>query len=184
MRSWTFCRGRLTAIVCMLTAMLLGCSDDDKARISGGQVSLAGADGAAIEGLIFDFPDATIFGFPGQTATLEIGDDATTFILTLSGGTVINGTITNGAIAVVSCRLTQNPQEVGAGAAQFDRAYDSCQGTVNAADEIEFGRSGPGTVILSFGTTGATPVASEPENVTLNVNDDGTVTINNNTTPI
>lgn len=163
----------------------MGCSDDDdKALISGGQVSLAGADGAAIEGLIFDFPDATLFGFPGETATLEIGGDAATFVLTLSGGTVINGTITNGAIAVVSCRLTQNPQEVAAGAAQFDQEYDSCQGIINANDEIEFGGSGPGTVVLSFGDTGATPVASAPEDVTLNVQDDGSVTINNNTTPI
>ena len=176
--------GGTAIVVCVCVWALMGCSSDDDREISGGIVSLAGADGAALVGLTFDFPDATIFGFPGQTATLQIGADATTFTLTLSGGMVINGTITPGAIAVESCRLTQNPQEVSVGEEQFDEEYDSCAGTIDSADKIEFGSSGPGTVILSFGNTGETSVASDPEIVLLNLHDDGTVTINNNTTPI
>jgi hypothetical protein len=166
---------------------LMGCNNDDgddTIDIDGGLVSLAGSDGASLTGLTFDFPDATIFGFPGETATLRIGGNAATFTLTLSGGTVINGPITPGSIAEVSCRLTQNPREVEAGEEQFAEAYDSCEGTVDSEDEIEFGGSGPGTVILSFGNTGETAVASEPEDVLLNLHDDGTVTINDNTTPI
>jgi hypothetical protein len=187
MRHWNFRRGLLggtTIVLCVFAWALLGCNDDDDIEISGGIVSLAGDDGAALEGLTFDFPDATIFGFPGETATLAIGDNATTFTLTLSGGRVINGTITTGASAVLSCRLIQNPQEVGAADEQFDAEYDSCEGTVDSADEIEFGSSGPGTVILSFGNTEETSVASAPENVLLNLHDNETVTINNNTTPI
>jgi hypothetical protein len=187
MRHWIVRRGllgRTAVVLCVFAWALMGCSNGDDIEISDGIVSLAGADGAALEGLTFDFPDATIFGFPGETATLQIGDDAATFTLTLSGGRVINGTITTGAIAGVSCRLIQNPQEVGAEDAQFDAEYDSCEGTVDTADEIEFGSSGPGTVTLSFGNTGETSVASDPENVLLNLREDGTVTINNNTTPI
>jgi hypothetical protein len=189
MRHRNFCRGLLggTVIVMYVFAgALMGCDngDDDTIEINGGLVSLAGSDGAALTGLTFDFPNATIFGFPGETATLQIGGDAATFTLTRRGGTVINGTITPGSIAEVSCRLTQNPQEVGVGEEQFDEEYDSCEGTVDSDDEIEFGGSGPGTVILSFGNTGETPVAANPENVTINLADDGTVTLNNNATPI
>jgi hypothetical protein len=169
----------------VLAVALMGCNGGkDKVEINGGLVSLAGVDGAALAGLIFDFPDATIFGFPGESATLEIGNNAATFTLTLSGGRVINGTINDGAVAGMSCRLTQNPQEVVPGQQQFDVAYDECEGAVDSAGEIEFGGSGPGTVVLSFGNTGSAPVASAPETVTLNLSDDGQVTINNNATPI
>ena len=44
--------------------------------------------------------------------------------------------------------------------------------------------SGPGTVTLSFGRAGATAVASGPAAVILHLHEDGTVTINDNTTPI
>jgi hypothetical protein len=190
MRHWNFCRGLLGATVIVMgvfVGALMGCNNDDgddAIDIDGGLVSLAGADGAALTGLTFDFPNATIFGFPGETATLAIGGDAATFTLTLNGGTVINGTITPGSIADVSCRLRQNPREVGAEEEQFDEEYDSCEGTVDSDDDIEFGGSGPGTVILSVGNTDETPVVSNPEDVILNLADDGTVTINNNATPI
>ena len=88
---------------------LIGCGSDsgsDNTAING-LVGLAAEDGAALAGLTFDFPDATIFGFPGASATLGVGDGATTFTLTTSGGTVIHGTITNVASTAVSCRLTQ-----------------------------------------------------------------------------
>jgi hypothetical protein len=165
---------------------LMGCSSDsgsDNAVING-MVSLAAADGAALAGLAFDFPDATIFGFPGESATLGVGDDATTFTLTTSGGTVIHGTITNVGSTAVSCRLTQNLQEVGAGKAQFDETYDTCQAAVNSAGEIPFGASGPGTVTLSFGRADVTAVASGPQDVILHLHESGVVTINDNTRPI
>ena len=189
MRHWHFRRGLLGGTACMMfvfACALMGCGSDSGSdnTVINGLVGLAAEDGAALAGLTFDFPDATIFGFPGASATLGVGDGATTFTLTTSGGTVIHGTITNVASTAVSCRLTQNLQEVGAGKAQFDEAYDTCQAAVNSAGEITFGTSGPGTVTLSFGRAGATAVASGPEDVILHLREDGTVTINDNTTPI
>jgi hypothetical protein len=164
---------------------LMGCGDgNDETVISGGLVDLAAADGPSLAGLNFDFTDATIFGFPGESAILGVGADAATFTLTTSGGTVINGTIATVSSAAAACRLTQNLQEVGAGKEPFDEQYDMCQATVNAKEEIAFGASGPGTVTLNVGRTGQTSVASGPEDVILHLHDNGTVTINDNTTPI
>ena len=134
MRHWNLRRGLLGGTACMMfvfACALMGCGSDSGSgsdnTVINGLVGLAAADGAALAGLTFDFPDATIFGFPGESATLGVGDGATTFTLTTSGGTVIHGTITNVASTAVSCRLTQNLQEVGAGKAQFDEAYDTCE---------------------------------------------------------
>lgn len=170
----------------VFTCALMGCGGDGGSdnTVINGLVSLAASDGPALAGLTFDFPDATIFGFPGESATLGVGDGAITFTLTTSGGTMIHGIITSVAGAEVSCRLTQNPQEVGAGKAQFDEVYDTCEATVTSVGAIPFGASGPGTVTLSFGSAGATAVASSPEDVILLLHDNGTVTINDNTTPI
>src|SRR5215470_4920070 len=143
MRHWNFRRGLLGGTACMMfvfACALIGCGGDS--TVINGLVGLAAEDGASLAGLTFDFPDATIFGFPGESATLGVGAGATTFTLTTSGGTVIQGTITNVAGTVVSCRLTQNLQEVGAGKAQFTEVYDTCQATVNSAGEITFGASG------------------------------------------
>ena len=191
MRHWNFRRCLLGGTACMMfvfACALMGCgsdsdSDSDSTVING-LVGLAAADGAALAGLTFDFPDATIFGFPGESATLGVGDGALPFTLTTSGGTVIRGTITNVASTEVSCRLTQNLQEVGAGKAQFNEAYDTCQAAINSAGEITFGTSGPGTVTLSFARAGTTAVASGQEDVVLHLHEDGTVTINDNMTPI
>jgi hypothetical protein len=171
-------------LVC--TGILMGCdSDGDDTIEIHGLASLAAADGAALEGLVLDFPNATIFGFPGEAATLEVGDEAATFTLTTSGGTVINGTISPGAMPSVSCRLTQHAGEVGMGEDPFDEEYDACEATAASEGDIAFGSSGPGTVILSLiSRAGETPVASDPENVTLNLREDNTVTINSNETPI
>ena len=187
MRHWNFRRGLLwaTAIVGLVFAWsLMGCDDEDDTIAISGLVSLAEADGAAIEGLTFDFSEATIFGFPGESATLAIGDAAATFTLTTSGGTVINGTITKETGVTTSCRLAQNPGEVGVGEERFDEEYNTCRGTVTSAGELAFGSSGAGTVILSMSRAGETPVASDPEDVILNLNENGTVTINDNATPI
>jgi hypothetical protein len=173
-------------MLCIFARTLMGCGSSggsDNTAING-VVGLAAADGAALAGLTFTFPDATIFRFPDESATLGVGDGATTFTLTTSGATMIHGTITSVASATVACRLTQNLQEVGAGKPQFDEVYDTCQAAVNSAANITFGTAGTGTVTLSFGRAGATAVASDPLGVTLNLRDDGTVTINDNTTPI
>jgi hypothetical protein len=63
---------------------LMGCGSDSGSdnTVINGLVGLAADDGAALAGLTFDFPDATIFGFPGASATLGVGDGATTFTLT------------------------------------------------------------------------------------------------------
>jgi hypothetical protein len=173
-------------MMCIFAWALMGCGggDSDDAVINGGLVNLTAVDGASLAGLTFDYTDATIFGFPGESATLGIGDNATTFTLTTSGGTVINGTITAVASAPVGCQLTQNLQEVGTGGTPFVEQYDTCQATVNSQGAIIFGASGPGTVTLSFNKIGEAAVASAPEAVILNLRDDGTVTINNNATPI
>ena len=113
MRHWHFRRGLLGGTACMMfvfTCALMGCGSDSDNTVINGLVGLAADDGAALAELTFDFPDAMIFGFPGASATLGVGDDATTFTLTTSGGTVIHGTITNVASTAVSCRLTQNLQ--------------------------------------------------------------------------
>jgi hypothetical protein len=163
----------------------MGCGGDgNDETVINGLVGLAAADGAALAGLTFDFPDATIFGFPGAAATLGVGDGATTFTLTTSSGTVIRGTITPGVSDTVSCRLTQDPQEVAAGKAQFDEEYATCQAAVDSKGNITFGESGAGTVTLGFSRTGETAVASGPQDVILHLRDDGTVTINDNATPI
>jgi hypothetical protein len=173
-------------MMCVFACALMGCGGDSGSdnTVINGQVGLAAADGPALAGLTFDFPDTAILGFPGESAILGIGDSATTFTLTTSGGTVIRGTITPGASAGVSCRLTQNPQEVEAGKAQFNEEYATCQAAVDSKADITFGESGPGTVILGFSRTGETAVVSGPEEVILNLRDDGTVTINDNATPI
>jgi hypothetical protein len=171
-------------MMCVFACALMGCGDDSDEAVINGLVGLAASDGAALAGLTFDFPDATFFGFPGESTTLEVGDGATIFTLTTSAGTVIHGTITPGASDAVSCRLTQDPQEVEAGKVQFDEAYVTCQATVDSQGDITFVEPGAGTVILGFSTTGETAVVSSPEEVILNLRDDGTVTINDNATPI
>ena len=189
MRHWNLRRGLLggtASMMCVFAWALMGCGGDgsDETVISSGVVDLAGADGAALAELAFDFTEATVFGFPGESAVLEVGGDALTFTLTTSGGTVIHGTITMGTSAAPGCRLTQDPQEVDPAQQQFDKQYDACQAMVNSKEDITFGASGPGTVTLNFVKTGDTAGASSPEDVTLNLRDNGTVTINNNTTPI
>jgi hypothetical protein len=164
----------------------MGCDGNgsDETVIVGGLVDLAAADGPSLAGLTFDFTDATSFGFPGESATLEVGDGATTFTLTTSGGAVIHGTITTGTSVAPACRLTQNLQEVDVANEPFDEQYDRCQATVNSKEDIAFGASGPGTVTLGFSRTDGTAVASAPEDVLLHLREDGTVTINDNATPI
>ena len=184
MRHWNLLRG-MAILLCVVAWALPGCGDDnDETVILGGVVNLAGADGAALAGLTFAFPDATIFGFPGEAATLHVGDAAVTFTLIISGGTVIHGTITPGANAAESCRLTQQLQEVDSGRAQVDEEYATCQAAVNSQGDIAFGASGAGTVTLGFARTGVLAVTSSPQDVLLHLREDGTVTINDNATPI
>jgi hypothetical protein len=113
-----------------------------------------------------------------------VGDNAKTFTLMTSGGTVINGTVSLLAISPMSCRLTQNPAEVGAGNEQFDEVYGTCVARVESNGVIAFGNADNGTVIFTMARGGETPVASEPEPVTLHLHEDRTVTIDNNAAPI
>jgi hypothetical protein len=177
--------GGTACVMVVFACALMGCGGggSDTTGING-VVGLAADDGAALAELTFDFPAATIFGFPGASATLGVGDGATTFTLTTSSGTVIHGAITPVASTTLSCRLTQTPQEVGAGQAPFDEAYDTCQAMVHSAGDITFGTSGPGTVTLSFSRADTPAGASGPAPVILHLNDNGIVTINDNTTPI
>jgi hypothetical protein len=165
----------------------MACNSDDGGSNDAevhGRVALAGADGAAIEGLVFHFPNATIFGFPGESATLRVGDNAATFTLITSGGTVIDGTISLLAVSPMSCRLTQNPVEVGTGEEQFDEVYGTCEARIDSTGVIAFGNAGNGTVILNIARGGETPVASDPVPITLHLHEDQTATIDNNDTPI
>jgi len=187
MRYWNLRRDvlRCIAILGRLAACVIaGCGGNggDDIGISG-QVSLAAADGAALAGLMFDFPDATIFGFPGESAILQIGENAATFTLTSSGRAAINGTISAGGV-FVACQLRQNPAEVGAGGTPFVQDYVICEATVVSNRDIAFGRSGPGVVILRLARANEPPVTSAAEEVTLTLNNNGTVTINMNQTPI
>jgi hypothetical protein len=50
-------------------------------------------------------PKGTLFDFPGQSTTLALGNDGTTFTLTTSDGTVLKGTIIYGIEPLASaCR--------------------------------------------------------------------------------
>jgi hypothetical protein len=176
--------GGAASLLCVYAWVLLGCGNDSDTAAIHGVVGLAAADGPALAGLTFAFPDATLFRVPGESATLQVGDEATTFSLTTSGGTVITGTITPGASATGACRLTQHLQEVGAGQAPFAEEYAPCQAAVDSQDDLTFGAAGAGTVTLTFGRPGEPAVASSPTHVLLHLREDGTVTINNNATPL
>jgi hypothetical protein len=144
-----------------------------------GTVNLTATNAAALGGLIFTFPDGTPFGFPGQSTTLTFGNDSTTFTLTASDGSVLNGTITFG-----SCTLTQDPVPLGPGAIPFVQTYDTCQATGRADDDIGFGGSDTGTLTLRLGSASVSPVDSNPTRVIYHVDAGGNITINNNATRI
>ncbi len=144
-----------------------------------GTVNLTATNAAALGRLTFTFPDGTLFGFPGQSTTLAFGDDGTTFTLTTSDGTTLNGTITFG-----SCTLAQNPVSLGTGAIPFAQTYDTCQVTGRSDDDIGFGGSGTGTLTLKLGNASITPVASNPTRVIYHIDAGGNITINNNATRI
>jgi hypothetical protein len=163
-----------------LVLALVGCSNtgSDTVRV-GGTVNLTVTNAAALGGLTFAFPNATLFGFPGQSATLGWGDDGTTFTLTTSGGTAIQGSITFGP-----CTFTQNPASLGVGEAPFVETYDTCQVAGKSNGDLQFGESTRGIIVLTLGSAGQTSVASDPTNVIYNVDLGGNITINMNVTPI
>jgi hypothetical protein len=144
-----------------------------------GTVNLTATNAAALEGITFTFPDGALFGFPGQSTTLTFDDDGTTFTLTTSDGSVLNGTITFG-----SCTLTQNPVPLGIGAIPLAQTYDTCQVIGQSDDDIGFEGSGTGTITLRLGNASVTPVASSPTRVIYHIDAGGNITINNNATRI
>jgi hypothetical protein len=183
MCNW-YCRPRLLSFTVLLGLVvsvgLVRCSTDGSSTpVVNGSVNLTATNAAALGGLTFTFPNATLFGFSGQSATLVLGDDGTIFILTTSGGTVINGIITFG-----SCTFTQTPAPPGGGNAPFTAVYDTCVVSGRSNGHIPFGGSGPGTITLILGSANQTPVFSDRTNVTYNIDTSGNITINTNTTPI
>ena len=179
-RHWRSALLRRAAVLGLVCALALGgCTDDSDSAAVGGTVSLTAATAAALGGLSFDFANAAIFDFPGESAVLGFGADGSTFTLTTSGGATITGTIAFG-----SCRLTQSPAPVGAGQAPFDVVYDICDVSGGAEDDIDFGGSGNGTLTLRLARAGQAPVDSTPEEVVFHVDTAGNVTINENMTPI
>ena len=187
MRYW-HCRRGLPSFTVLLGLVfswaLVGCNNNtgsdtvDTATVNG-TINLTATNAAALGGLTFTFPDATLFGFPGQSATLGWGADGTTFTLTTSGGTVIQGSITFG-----SCTFTQNPAPLGVGEVPFAKAYDTCQILGKSNGEIAFGGSSRGTIALILGNASQTPVASDVTNVIYNIDVGGNITINTNVTPL
>ena len=184
MRHWYGRRGLLRctvllALVCSL--VLMGCANNNSDARAGvnGTVSLTARNAAALGGLTFAFPDATLFRFPGASANLTLGDDGTIFTLTSSGGTVIQGSVAFG-----SCRFTQNPAQLGPGETAFVEQYDTCEVIGRSAGNIAFGGSGNGTITLRLGRASATPVDSAPTNVIFHIDVGGNITINANVTPI
>lgn len=165
----------LVMLVCSLALGGCGNTGGDDVTING-TVSLSATNAAALGGITFAFSDGTLFGFPGQSATLAWGADGTTFTLTASGGTVIQGKISFG-----SCTFTQNPTQA---AAPFVGVYDTCQVTGRSAGDIGLGGAGNGTITLTLGIASLTPVDSSPVPVSFAVDVNGQITINMNTTPI
>ena len=169
-------------LVCVCSLACVGCSTggggSDTAAVDG-TVHLTSTNAAALGGLTFSFPDAALFGFPGQSTTLAFGGDGTTFTLTTSTGTVINGTITFG-----SCTLTQNPVPLGPGATLFTQQYDTCQVLGKSDGDIGFGGSNTGTLTLRIGNASITLVDSTPTRVIYHVDVGGNITINDNATRI
>jgi hypothetical protein len=177
MRYWNFRRALFSGTVILVMVMalgLIGCSDDDddddqQVVVDLPAINLTAANAAALGGLTFDFPDATIFGFPGESAELTFGPDGTTFVLVVSEGTIINGAITFPA----SCQFTE--EEPGT----FEELYDTCQMNVQSDGEISLGGEGDGTVVLRLGLEGQAAVSSDPPlAVTLSVDEDGNVSLN------
>jgi hypothetical protein len=192
MRHGNDARGRLrdtilVALVCCVA--LVRCTEDsgsiDSATVDGA-VTLTAQNAVALAGLTFGFPDAAVFGFPGQTAALTLGQDGSSFTLTTSTGTVIEGVITFGAGTMTfgACRFTQRPAPPGDGTTPLAVEYATCEVTGQSSGDIGFGGSGDGTITLRLGRANETIVASNPTQVTYHIDLSGRITINTNTTPI
>ena len=183
MRHWHSQRDGLSFTVCLVLVGFLafvGCNSGGGDTLTvDGTVNLTATNAAALAGLTFTFPDGALFGFPGQSTTLAFGSDGTTFGLTPSNGSGLNGTITFG-----SCTLTQNPVPLDTGVIPFAQTYDTCQVIGRSDGDLGFGGSGPGTLTLRLGSASVTPVASNPTRVIYHIDTGGNITINDNATRI
>lgn len=177
---WHQCWHVPVFIACLCVYTLSGCSEtgNDAARVDG-TTNLTALNAAAVGGLTFRFADGAIFGFTGQSLSLALGADGTTFTLTTSGGTVIPGTLLFG-----SCTFTQTPTSVTAGATPLVQTYTTCQAMGIADGDIDFGGSGNGKLMLRLGLNSEALVTSDPLTVIYTVDVGGHITINSNTTPI
>ncbi len=165
----------------MLAWTLVGCSSGGNTQVSvGGTVALSTANASAVGGLVFRFADGAILGFAGEDLTLGFGEEGTTFTLTTSRGTVVVGTMTFG-----SCTFTETPAVLApAGRPLFVQTYATCQVSGSSNDDIGFGGSGNGTLLLRLGRDSGAIVNSAPLSVVYHVDAGGQITINLNTTPI
>jgi len=183
MRHWHSQRDGLSFTVFLVlvgSLAFVGCNTGGSNTLTvDGTVDLTATNAAALGGLTFTFPDGTLFGFPDQSTTLAFGSDGTTFVLTLSNGPVLSGTIAFG-----SCTLTQNPVPLGTGVIAFAQTYDICQVTGRSDEDLGFEGSGSGTLTLRLGSASVTPVASDPTRVIFHIDAGGNIMINNNATRI
>jgi len=182
MRHWHYQRDVLSFTVFLMlmgSLAFMGCNSGGTDVTVDGTLNLTATNSAALGGLTFTFPEGTVFGFPGQSTTLTFGGDGTTFTLTTSNGSVLDGTITFG-----SCTLTQNPVPPGTGASLFVQTYDTCEVIGRSDGDVGFEGTGPGTITLRLGNASITPVASDPTRVIYHIDAGGNITINNNATRI
>lgn len=179
--------GAMVLVIAVLFIML-GCSSGDM-NIGGGDgnfdrivanaitsaLTITENNAAAFGGLRFtiDAADGALFGFPNQQVLLTLSDDGTRYTLE-AGTTVVTGTIT---FIMPGCTLTDTGELV----ARLDA--ETCNVDVGSADVIHLGESGSGEVTLHI-RQGGQEVLSAPTSVTIKVGFNGTVTLNDNATPV
>lgn len=167
-------------VACLISALLGGCSSGgDTQAVVDGTLALTATNAAAVGGLAFRFVDGAILGFAGQEATVTLGADGTTFTLATNHGTVVSGMLTFG-----SCIFTETSPTVATDRALFMQTYATCQVSGASRNDINFGGSGNGTLLLRLGRDSGTIINSEAVSVVYHVDASGRITINANTTPI
>jgi hypothetical protein len=160
--------------------LLGGCAGGSSTHVSvGGTIALTATNAAAAGGLAFHFTDGSLFGFSGQDLTLTLGADGATFTIATSRGTMVAGTLTFG-----SCTFTQTSAPTTTSTPLLVQTYTTCQVSGTSKDDIAFGGSGDGTLILSLAQGSNPLLSSEPLKVVYNVDTSGKITINMNTTAI
>jgi hypothetical protein len=179
MQHWKSCKVLLylnVILVTVLSLALMGCPDDsdhgDVININAAEFGLTAQNAAALAGQSFTFPDGGIFGdqCAGESATLTFGAAGDTFILTC-GDTTIDGTITYD-----SCTFEDDD-------GPYRRRFPTCDCIVDAQN-IPEGGCAAGTVQLRLDRPNQNTEDSETTSTDVCVDNNGNVTIGDNTTPI